>query len=199
MFQSEEVAIPHVYHAVPAHQFGTALQPLARLKSTAPELYETAISKYGDDPSRRNIPRRHVGKLNCAYEEVINLSPLNPLLIHQRWRKLGVDLGSAHWFAIPLDRLLGLPAVLTIPDRQNGVGRDIGDSAVSWFDPDTYQELAQLPNKTAQWYSQLASAGKRGAWFVGVPHILVKGSISVAGLQPFDWNQPETQGPRRAR
>ena len=191
MFRPEEVALSYVYHAVPDRLTGTTLEPLARLKTTAPELHDAAIAKYDDDPSRRNIPRRHVAKLDCAYEEVINLSPLNPSLIHQCWNDLGVSLGSSHWFAIPIDRLRGLPAVVTIPDRQTGVGEDIGDDAVTWLDPDQHQELIKLPDKTVQWYRKLANSGRRGAWFVGVPHILVKGSISVAGLEAIDWSLPE--------
>lgn len=192
MFRSEEVAISHAYHAVPDKLTGTVLQPLATLKTTAPELYEAAIAKYDDDPSRRNIPRRHVAKLDCAYEECINLSPLNPRLIHQHWKQLGVNLGSARWYAIPIDNLRGLPAVVTIPHRQTKVGQDIGDDAVSWLDLDQYQELTQLPDKTVQWYSKLASDGTKGAWFVGVPHILVRGSISVTGLRPTDWSHSQT-------
>lgn len=192
MFRSDEGAISHVYHAVPDKLTGTVLQPLATLKATAPELYEAAIAKYDDDPSRRNISRRHVAKLDCAYEECINLSPLNPRLIHRHWKQLGVNLGSARWYAIPIDSLRGLPAVVTNPDGQTKVGQDIADDAVSWLDLDQYHELTQLSDKTVQWYSKLASDGTKGAWFVGVPHILVRGSISVTGLRPIDWSHSET-------
>ena len=85
--------------------------------------------------------------------------------------------------------------MVTIPDRQTGVAEDIGDDAVTWLDIEQHHELIELPDKTIQWYRKLAHSGRRGAWFFGVPHILVRGSISVAGLEPIDWSMPTISTP----
>jgi len=180
--------LPNLYHAVPDEIVGGQLHPLARLREIAPLSYEAAVAKYRDDPRRALIPRRHIAKINCIGEDVINLSPIDPRAVHRAWRDLGVDLAPAEWFAIPAERLDRPPAVMTRPDRMTGpVGEDLGDDAVSWFDPDSYRELTQLPERTRRWCAELAASGRRGAWFVGVPHVLVKGSVPIAGLERFDW------------
>ena len=184
-----------LYHAVPHDQFGSRLYPLETLRSLAPDAYLEAVAKYQDDPRRANIPSRRIAKLDCTTAEAINLSPVDPRLIHRAWRDLGVDVGSAHWYAIPVDRVRTLPTVITRPDRMCTVGADIADDAVDWFDPDEYRELDRLPERTTAWYRKLASSERQGGWFVGIPHVLVKGPIDVSGLPTIDWSEGAAADP----
>jgi hypothetical protein len=114
--QATEESAVRLYHAVPHDQFGSRLYPLETLRSLAPDAYLEAVAKYQDDPRRANIPSRRIAKLDCTTAEAINLSPVDPRLIHRAWRDLGVDVGSAHWYAIPVDRVRTLPTVITRPD-----------------------------------------------------------------------------------
>lgn len=178
-----------VYHACPPTLLGKTLYPLCDLAAISPERYARELSKYDDHPARRRIQQQRVAKLGCARQEVLNFAPVHPHIIFQAWADLGVALPSTFWFRIPAERLAKYPAVVFIPGK-DAVGVDISDTNVSWFEADCYQELAELPPATLEWYRKLHKAGKCGAWFVQLPHVLVKGPVSVAGLKPFDWSVP---------
>ncbi len=185
---------PRVYHVVPLKLVGEILYPLRDLRKLSPERYDVERAKYDDHPARRKIPLARVAKLNCVYEETLNFAPVHPRVIYRAWQALGVSLKPVLWFGIPLERLHGLPAVVTLPEVERGVGADHGDDAVRWLEPEHYRELTALPERTLVWYRQLVGEKKRGGWFVGVPHVLVRGPVSVAGLTPFDWSLPESGG-----
>lgn len=181
---------PCVYHAVPPKMAGETLYPLRDLKGLEPELYHRERAKYDDHPERRRIPEQRVAKLNCVHEEVLNFAPVHPHRIYQVWQDLGVRLKPVLWFGIPVSRLAGLAAVVTVPEATRNVGDDLSDDVVRWLEPATYRELGTLPDVTLRWYERLIAEKKRGAWFVGVLHVLVRGSVSVAGLVPIDWSLP---------
>jgi hypothetical protein len=177
-----------VYHAVPPAMVGETLYPLRDLFRLEPDLYRLERAKYDDHPERRRIPQCHIAKLNCVGEEVLNFSPVHPNLIYRAWQGLGVTLKPKLWFGIPLERLLHLPVVVTVPENKGRVGEDLGNEAVRWLEPETYRELTALPEVTLRWYMRLVQEKKRGGWFVGVPHVLVKGQVSAIDLDPFDWS-----------
>lgn len=167
--------------------FGDTLYPLADLETSHPELYARELSKYGDHPARRRIPQARVAKLGCARRETLNFAPVHPRFIYRAWTDLGVTLPATLWFAIPVERLRELPAVVYRPSGGN-VGADLTDAEVSWFDAEAYRELTELPLQTLEWYQELRETGRRGGWFARVPHVLVNGPVSVAGLEPFAWS-----------
>lgn len=142
---------------------------------------------YGDHPTRKRIPWARVAKLGCARRDVLDFAPVHPQLIFRAWAELGVTLPATLWFAVPVKRFEGLPVVLYRPSGEN-VGADLTDAEVSWFDTEAYRELTELPPETLEWYRKLRETRRRGAWFARVPHVLVKGPVSVAGLGPFSWS-----------
>ena len=167
--------------------FGDTLYPLADLETSNPELYARELSKYGDHPARRRIPQARVAKLGCARRETLNFAPVHPQLVYRAWADLGVTLPATLWFAIPVERLRELPAAVYRPSGGN-VGADLTDAEVSWFDAEAYRELIELSPETLGWYRELRETGRCGGWFARTPHVLVKGSVSVAGLEPFAWS-----------
>ena len=181
---------PLIYHGVPPQMLGETLYPLYELKSLSPERYRTEIAKYDDHPARRKIPLAHVAKLNCTYIETLNFAPVHPHIIYRAWQELGVTLKSVLWFGVPLERLGASPAVITLPEAERAVGEDYADDAVRWLEPAHYRELTVLPEATLRWYERLVQEKRRGAWFAHVPHVLVRGRVSVAGLTPLDWSLP---------
>ena len=187
-YRMPETETANVYHACPPEMFGDTLSPLADLETSHPELYARELSKYGDHPARKRIPQAHVAKLGCARRETLNFAPVRPQLVYRAWADLGVPLPATLWFAVPVERLEELPAVVYRPSGHN-VGADLTDAEVSWFSAETYRELSELPPETLEWYRKLYETGRRGGWFARVPHILVKGPVSVAGLEPFDWSE----------
>ncbi|HEV2066902.1 MAG TPA: hypothetical protein VGR08_08695 [Thermomicrobiales bacterium] len=49
-----------------------------------------------------------------------------------------------------------------------------------------------MPEETRRWYDRLAARGRYGGDFVGIPHVLVKGEIDIAGLNVIHWADPTT-------
>jgi len=178
-----------VYHAHPPVILGDTLYPLPDLKALSPERYARELSKYDDHLARRRIPQARVAKLGCARQETLNFAPVHPHIIFRAWADLGAVLAPKRWFRIPVVRFAGLPAVVFTPPG-GAVGADITDADVAWFGAAAYRELTELPPATLEGYTDLHKAGKHGAWFAGVPHVLVRGAVSVAGLEPFDWSVP---------
>lgn len=179
-----------VYHAKPAEMIGETLYPLEQLAGLEPERYRREFAKYDDHPDRQLIPTQYIAGLACQRQAVLNFAPVHPYLIYRAWRDLGVTLPPQSWFRIPVSRLARLPAVVTLPDAGRTAGRDLPVDAVSTFDAARYRELSGLPEATLRWYAQLVRQRRRGGWFVGVPHILVRGEVSVAGLTSLDWSVP---------
>ncbi len=155
-----------------------------------PGHYARELAKYDDHPSRRRIPHQRVPKLECRRQDVLNFAPAHPHLIYRAWLELGVRLPAAWWFGIPIKRISGQPAVTFYPAAEHRVGSDIPNARVCWFDAASYRELRTLPESTLQWYAHLHLRGQKGAWFAGLPHVLVKGAVSVGGLEHFDWRVP---------
>lgn len=159
--------------------FGSVLYPLNRLAELNGELHTAAISKYFDHPSRRGLPERHVPKLGCAWGNVVHFSTVHPRLIHKAWSELGGSgAPPARWFALPVGELVGLRAAVYRGTGRNPAG-EIPEAAVELLDPEAYEEPARLPDATLDWYRELVAGGRSGAWFVGVPHVLVAGPVDV--------------------
>ena len=176
-----------VYHQVPADMVGETLHPLGTLERLEPSLYKAQVAKYDDHPARKRIPHQKVPLLGCSRAETVNLAPLHPRHIYLAWAALGVTLPEMRWYKIPVRCTEGLPTVVYQPREGRSVGGDIPENMVELFDPEIYEELTALPQRTRDWYLSLHNRGLRGAWFVHVPHILVRGSVSVREAEVIDW------------
>ena len=175
-----------VYHQVPAGMVGETLYPLGTLERLEPSLYKAQVAKYDDHPARKSIPHQNVPILGCSRAETVNLAPLHPRHIYLAWEALGVSLPETRWYKIPI-RYINLPAVVYEPGEGRSVGGSIPESMVELFDPETYEELTALPPRTLEWYLSLHNRGRRGGWFVHVPHILMRGAVSVREAEVIDW------------
>ena len=175
-----------VYHQVLDALVGETLYPLSELEYRAPKLYWRQLAKYGDHPSRKHIPYQRITKLNCARRDVLNFSPLHPCLVHSAWRALGVTLPSVHWYQLPVGALLDIPAVVYRPTAGR-TGEDIPEEATAWLNPATYREITELSEETRHWYAELCARGAQGGWFACIPHVLVRGKVSVKDARVIDW------------
>ena len=176
-----------VYHQVPPGMVGETLYPLKTLERLEPTLYKAQIAKYNDHPARQRIPYQSIPKLGCSRAETLNFAPLHPRHIYLEWETLGVTLPEVRWYKIPVRHIAHLPAVIYKPGEERSVGDDIPEDRVDVFNPATYEELTALPQKTRDWYLSLHTRGRKGAWFAHVPHVLVRGAVSVREAEVIDW------------
>lgn len=179
-----------IYHACPVEMQGDMLYPLNELKELYPELYQREIAKYWDHSSRYDLPQLFVPKLNCERSDVVFCSPIHPYLIYKELQARGFTLSPDKiFFQIPVETVCDLPAVIYQDSDAHGVAETLPEEAVAWLAPESYRELEQVPEETLAWYDHLKSVGRNGAYFVGVPHVMVKGPISIRDARIVRWSE----------
>ncbi len=181
-----------VWHLVPHEMRGENLYPLNQLRMRWPDVYARAIAKYDDDPARKLVPQRVIPKLGCLWNDVVQCAGLHPHHLYQALTERGMNISpNLRFYQIPIDRLEGKPLAVYYSDPPEGreVGAALDDSEIDLLDVQAYREQSQLTARTLNWYDHLASVGKVFGLFVGVPHIMVQGSIDVRGVPVITWGE----------
>lgn len=180
----------YVYHLVPRDMQGETLYPLNQLKTRWPEVYAKAIAKYDDDPGRRLLPQLVIPKLGCLWNDVVMCASLHPYRLYQALTERGMRVSPAlRFYQIPVERLEGKPLAVYYSDPPAGrdVGMPLNDSEIDLLTVRGYREQTALSARTLAWFDHLADVGKVFGLFVGVPHILVQGSIEVSSVPVITW------------
>lgn len=173
-----------IYHGCPESMIGTVLYPLNELQALYPDIYQREMAKYADHPTREALPSTVLGLLDCLWNDVLHCAPIHPHRLYEKWvaHRIG-SIPERYFYRIPIERVAHLP-----------VGFMRG-RAVEWLQMASYEEIATVPAETEAWYRKLASEGRFGAHFAGVPHVLVKGSIDIEGLEIVRWSAPLPERP----
>lgn len=186
-----------IYHRVPTHLIGETLLPLFELEKEHPLLFQSEIEKYGDHPKRKELPFKNLKKLDCPRGAVLHCSPIHPNLIFSALKLVFPDGNkdgnrSVNFFKIPIERIEGIPTILFDLNRPGYVfGEEEPEDIFDWITPDTYQEITVVPKAAFEFYWEWHSRGEPGAPAWGkIPHIMVKGRISIAGCEVVDWRDP---------
>ncbi len=175
-----------IYHGCPETMIGTVLYPLNVLRTTHPELHRREMAKYADNPKRQALPSTVLPLLDCLWNDVLHCSPIHPHRLYHAWRSVRTDpVPELEFYRIPINRVAGHPLALMR-------GRDL-----ECIDSSTFEEIPEVSPETIEWYRRLASQGRFGAHFVGVPHVLVKGAIDIAGVEVMRWSDPLPEGSSR--
>lgn len=184
-----------IYHAVPENFVGNTLLPLFSLKKEQPSIFENEIKKYDDHPKRKELPFKLLKKLNCPRGEVLHFSPIHPSLIFSALKSVFPDGNrSVKFFRIPISRIKGTPAIFFDMNRPGYVfGEEEPDIIIDWIDSDTYIEISEVPEAAFAFYREWKERGERGAPAWGkIPHVMVRGPVSVEGCEIIDWRDPIT-------
>lgn len=170
---------PFVYHLVPEQLHGNNLYPLRQLQGMAPELAEKYAQKY---KGREFLQSRQVPPLNCYWPDVLMFCPVHPRRIMETFQQEGYNLRPKRWFEVPLSRLEpGNTAVFFSRLRPYGDYSFADDDFVML----TQVDFASLTRSTAelQKHIQIAhSENRTPLLFMGIPHILYKGVLSLDGI-----------------
>jgi hypothetical protein len=66
---------------------GDLLIPLNTLKATHPEAYSEHVKKY---KGREELLQKNIPILNCLWNDVLHISPINPQILLDTWRSEGL-------------------------------------------------------------------------------------------------------------
>ena len=179
--------MPYLYHLKPEPMRGDTLYPLNQLKHVDPALYRRQLAKYDDHPRRKTLPNRVIPKLDCLWNDVLHFSPVHPCLIYQAWLELGKKLKETTFYRVPVAQVAAHPAVIyTLPQKKQ-LDTNLPESCVEWLDTTAFTELEVLPPATVEWYARLRRRKQVGGFFVGIPHVLVKGAVKINEENSIGW------------
>lgn len=166
----------YLYHMVPVDMQGNVLYPLNSLKETNPELYLSKAKKY---EGRKHIMEQKIPTLDCAWNDVLHFTAINPTKLKQALVEAGMDPKELQFYQIDPSQLD--PNQTTIYLYQEKKNKDkMNPKNFVEYDPAKLAEHSKLSQRTKDYYKEKFSKGERPLLFVGVPHVLYKGSIDIS-------------------
>ena len=169
---------------MPPNFGGTSLiAPSQRLAPGTPD-WDAYLAKYQDDPNRAQLPYKEIPRLNCRWMDVVFCSSIHPKKLYKTWEALGGKRPEpVEWFVFPARVLKVHRAALYTIDPTRDLTAPIAKHEIEILQANTYREQHTLTQVTRNWYRQLLQAGRRGAWFHGVPHVLIRHELSTDGAK----------------
>jgi hypothetical protein len=167
-----------LYHRKSPDFRGSVLYPLNVLREIAPDLYERQRAKYA---GREELLRQRVPLLDCLWNDVLHFSPVHPGQVAELARAEDLLWREAEWFEIdPL--AAGFTAQNTAVFRYADTEREgaIPDDDFEPFEIARVARMNDLPQATRDCYRLAAKGTGHYFMFVGVPHVLHRGSVDVA-------------------
>ncbi len=161
---------------VPKDQQGKKLEPLNMLKSTMPNIYTEKVRKY---VGREHVMQRHVPPLDCLWNDVLHLSPIDPKVLIESLREAGMKERSFDFYKIDpavLNQKLTCVYLYKSLDKI----KQPDESEFVPFNPESLEEWQEVPEVTKKYFKDRFDAGEKPLMFVAIPHILYRGTIDVS-------------------
>jgi hypothetical protein len=136
--------------------------------------------------------REVVPLVDVLWNDLVHCAPIHPSHVYRALLEAGARVGPAQFFRIPVAALAGRRTVWFDPRGERSRTFPLEPDEVRWFDPTIYRELDTIPDQTRAYYQASLASGRRPLLFVGIPHVLVQGSIEVADTAIVDWSHPPT-------
>jgi hypothetical protein len=160
---------------------GTILHPLNEMRSHHPDLFNAKIQKYH---GRESVMEQTVGILNCKWNDVIHLTPLDPKETLRALQAAGGKPSSASFWKIPVEMLDEDSTVyFTYKISDTGLEKEYFK-----FSKDSYEEMKAVPERTFEYYQYMFSQGKNPLMYHLVPHILTLKPIDTTSLEIYSWS-----------
>lgn len=173
----------YVYHFKPKEMTGSTLIPLNHLQATHPEIYSEHIKKY---KNREQLLQKRVPILNCLWNDVLHLSPINPQIIIDTWRSEGL-IGHAgisksfEVYKIPAKKLREENTICYQSFNYDFENYN-PDQEKNWrFIQEKYIELKVVgTEQLSVWHNDM-KAGRPFFWYSHTMHVLAEQNIDITG------------------
>ncbi len=164
----------YLYHRIPEKMKGDTLYPLNKLENIEPEIYKEQASKY---EGREFVMDRIIPTLDCLWNDVLHMSPVDPNNIKEELAKLGQSFGGKFLKIDPeiLDRNKTTVYLFNNKKKDKGVNED----NFTDFKIEDLPKYSKFPESTADYYKKMIGENKRPLLYVWIPHILYKGTINI--------------------
>lgn len=174
-----------IYHAIPSQIEGAKLQPLNKLRETAPNLYSQYIQKY---EGREFVLADRVLNLDCLWSDVLHFSPVHPQQIVEALRAAGLPYQPRKWFSVDPTRhnfnRSNTSIFLHLPKESGDL--KLCDEDFIDYSPDALEQFRELPAATSEYFEQCQTQGVRPLMFCWVPHVLFRGELKVTSLEVIE-------------
>lgn len=161
---------------VPKEQRGKMLLPLNQLKITIPEIYAEKVKKY---EGREDIMKWRVPPLDCVWNDVLHLSPIEPSVLIEALHEAGMKERSFDFYKIDPAVLNPELSCVYLFKSLNGI-KEPDDKEFVSFDLESLKEWQKVPKVTKEYFKAKFDAGEKPLMFFAIPHILYKGTIDVS-------------------
>jgi hypothetical protein len=164
---------------------GNLLIPLNKLSKTQPKLYDQYIQKY---EGREKLLLKSLPILKCLWNDVIHLSPINPQLIIDVWKKEGLvaDLDKREPFEVYKIPIQKLSKKKTIYFQSLNFDYDHFDPRLNKYSryiEESYRELSSVPKEQIQVWKDDKSCGRVLFWYSHILHVLTQDNIDISNCE----------------
>jgi hypothetical protein len=167
-----------LYHRVPEKMEGTVLYPLNELKDVHEEAYEREVKKY---EGREHVMKKIIPTLDAAWNDVLHFSPVHPAELKNALEEAGLHPKEMKFYQV--DPSLLDASKTTIWLFNDGTNEEkMNPEYFTPYDPKAMGEHSTVPEQTKEYYRRMAQSGQKHLTFIGIPHILHKGSIDISNL-----------------
>jgi len=167
----------YLYHGIPEDMKGSELIPLNKMLEVDADLRAKYLEKY---KGRESILERKIPLLDCLWNDVVQLLPLNPRPLFELQKELGLiaEIPDYHYYQIDISALDPPKTVIyfkTAPGEEN--------VTVKWLKDVNLDELQGIPEATRKYYESMVGTGEPVFNYQFVPHVVYGGTIDVSTTQ----------------
>lgn len=156
---------------------GDRLLPLSELFLKDPTLHKKYLAKYA---GKEEVMERQIPLLDCGWNEVIQLLPLDPRQLFELQKQLGLiaEIPNYRYFKIN-------PSILVTDNTVVYFKTAPGDEnvTVKWLSDIRLEDLQTVPDATERYYETMRSTGEPVFNYQFAPHILYRGSIDISSVE----------------
>ncbi|MBC7430328.1 MAG: hypothetical protein H7336_17065 [Bacteriovorax sp.] len=173
----------YLYHLKPEPFEGSFLIPL-NLMNKSSSVYLNHAKKY---EGREELMLEIIPKLNCKWNDVIQLSAINPQFIARKLKEINPELKliRAEYFKIPVEKIVPKYEAVIYKKNPSQVKGDfsIHENDIEFLTTSSYKELIEVPTQTINYWLDVKKDGGKFLWFPFIPHIFVKGIIETSDFE----------------
>lgn len=167
-----------LYHRVPEKMEGNILYPLNELKDVYEDAYAREVKKY---EGREHVMEKIIPTLDAAWNDVLHFSPIHPSELKKALEEAGLNPQEMKFYQIDPSLLDSRKTTIWLFKDGTNEEKMKPEQFVA-YTSSAVKEHSVLPQETKEYYGRMAETGQKHLTFIGIPHILHKGSIDISNL-----------------
>ncbi|MCP4913193.1 MAG: hypothetical protein GY909_08735 [Oligoflexia bacterium] len=174
-----------LYHFKRKGMVGNTIYPLNVLKDIYPEVYQNQVSKY---KGREHLLEKRIPLLDCLWNDVIHLSPINPQLILDIYHRDGLvpEIRKDEVFEVfkvPIEKIKEDETVCFQSYNFDPQNFDPTLNKFWEFKLETYKELEEVPEEQIEVWHKDKANGRVLFWYSHIMHILTKTTLDISDCE----------------